>query len=71
MEFRSALASVVSTSMVVGCVFGLAPAAGSGRGAAGGGRDATRQGRHRRCAGTVAAYIANQRKEALLMAILD
>lgn len=35
MEFRSALASVVSTSMVVGCVFGLAFAAGSGRGAVG------------------------------------
>jgi hypothetical protein len=35
MEFRSALASVMSTSMVVGCVFGLAFAAGSGRGAVG------------------------------------
>jgi hypothetical protein len=35
MEFRSASASVVSTGMVMRCVFGLAPAAGSGRGAVG------------------------------------
>jgi hypothetical protein len=56
MEFRSALASVVSTSMVVGCVFGLAFAAGSAAEQSAG-RDATRQGRHRRCAGTVATTL--------------